>query len=306
MTTTKWEETAPHITVSVAPGVENREAGVLARKVVDRGLVSTFSSSLTPSPSPSSSGEAISVSSWQGDPTFLSGTLGFMMESGRVVLAEEEWAEVARETEEEKHCVVFVDSSSCACDGVQFAVVRDDSIDDGDTAFRRSPPGGVAPRGTERSASSCRRLSCQRCLRLWPCRCRRGSSFVLSFSSKEEEEEPGGAATRPPLPQARGAESRQGACSHEQGGPGSGRALARALGRRARRGRGEARNVQQLLYVSFFPFVFSEALSFAFDSVGRSGFADSSKGRSEARAEEAKVSFPSPPEPLGARCRRHV
>ena len=108
--TTRWEKTAPHITVSVAPGMENREAGVLARKVVDRGLVSTFSScpsSSSSSSSPSSSftcanEEAISVSSWQGDPTFLSGTLGLMMESGRVVLAEEEWAEVARETEEEE------------------------------------------------------------------------------------------------------------------------------------------------------------------------------------------------------------
>ena len=105
--TPKWEITAAHITVSVAPGVENREAGVLARRVVDRGFVSTFSSSSSlPSSSSSSfacaSDEAVSVSSWQGDPTFLSGTLGFMMESGRVVLAEEEWAKVARETQEEE------------------------------------------------------------------------------------------------------------------------------------------------------------------------------------------------------------
>ena len=64
---------------------------MLARKVVDKGLVSTCAGE-----------EAISVSSWQGDPTFLSGTVGLMMESGRVVLSRDEWAEVARKEEEEE------------------------------------------------------------------------------------------------------------------------------------------------------------------------------------------------------------
>jgi len=101
-TTTGAKATAPHITVSVAAGVENREAGMLARKVVDKGLVSTSSASSSSAAPACASEEAISVSSWQGDPTFLSGTLGLMMESGRVVLAEEAWAEVAREEEEEE------------------------------------------------------------------------------------------------------------------------------------------------------------------------------------------------------------
>ena len=301
-TTTGAKATAPHITVSVAPGVENREAGMLARKVVDKGLVSTSSASSSSAAPACASEEAISVSSWQGDPTFLSGTLGLMMESGRVVLAEEAWAEVAREEEEEE----------------EEEERGDDESGEDVAAFLSTPPLQMtmmtSSPSSKTSSSTTAALSVGRLLEAWRLGEKGGVLSALAATAADADAAAASAAASAAAAGARlsfpSPRKKKSAAMPKLALPSRGlEELARAglvarMGREGQvrasdgssfgpaggtRGGSASRNNVLLFSLSFSLsfFVFSEALSLPFDRVGRFRFRDSKRrGTSKSRSRD--------------------